>query len=191
LGSHGICPERRNPTRNAVEDCPRQRALVPQGKGSPQQPEGAPTDDSLSVWSAKVATALTEASIYHDKADVPWLMRACDPDTSFDYPVEQRLQGLGTMLATNLQAQIKTGELGRALAKKTVSALERNRLITGRHSVNMIADHLRLSDSMSMVYSSTGITAIKWRGDTPEQGSQFKANLENALDNMDPTGYRG
>ena len=67
-----------------------------------------------------------------------------------------------------------------------MSALRKNKLITGRQIIYTIADHLRLSDSMSMVYSITDITAIKWRGDTPEQVSQFKSNWENVLDNMDP-----
>ena len=108
----------------------------------------------LSVWLAKVATALTDASIYYDKADVPWLMKARAPDATFeslDDPGEPRFQGLGAMLATALQAQIKTGELGRALAKKTVTALRKNKLITGRQIFYMIADHLRLIDDLSMV----------------------------------------
>ena len=50
----------------------------------------------------------------------------------------------------------------------------------------MISDHFKLNDIMSMVYSVTDITAIKWKGDTPEQVSQFKPGWENVLENMDP-----
>ena len=39
---------------------------------------------------------------------------------------------------------------------------------------------------MSMVYYITDITAIKWKGDTREKVSVFKADWGNVLDNMDP-----
>ena len=87
---------------------------------------------------ANVAIPVTEASIYYDRAEVPWLMKACEPDATFESlydPGERRFQGLDTMLATALQAQIKTGELGRALAKKTAPALRKNKLIPGRQIV--------------------------------------------------------
>jgi hypothetical protein len=90
------------------------------------------------------------------------------------------------MLATALQAVVTKGELGRTLSKKSVSALREGKLITGRQIVYMIVDHFKLNDSMAMVYSITDITAIKWRGDAPEQVSQFKSDWENILDNMDP-----
>ena len=49
-----------------------------------------------------------------------------------------------------------------------------------------MCNNLRPADSMSMVYSITDITAIKWTGDTPEQVSLFKADWENFLGTMDP-----
>ena len=90
------------------------------------------------------------------------------------------------MLATALQAIVKTGELGRSLNKKSVNALRDGKLITGRQIFYMISHRFKLNDSMSMVYSITDITAIKWRGDTPEQVSLFKSHWDNVLDNMDP-----
>ena len=55
----------------------------------------------------------------------------------------------------------------------------------------MVADQLRLSDNMAMVYSIADIAAITWRVDTPEQVSQLKANGENVLGTMDPTASIG
>ena len=58
------------------------------------------------------------------------------------------------MLATALQALVKTGELRRSLSKKSVDALRDGKLNMGRHILYMISDHDRLSDNMSMVYPS-------------------------------------
>ena len=200
-GGHSSIPDtliRKDEVPNKKDEAPPESQLKATPCGMPwhraqkevlNTPKELPNVTNLTGWLAEVATALTEASIYYGKAEVPWLMKACAPDATFeslDDPGEPRYQSLDTMLATALQARVKTGELGRALAKKTVSALRKNKLITGRQIVYMVADHLRLNDSMSMVCSTTDITAIKWRGDTPEQVSQFKSNWENVLDNMDP-----
>ena len=64
--------------------------------------------------------------------------------------------------------------------------MRQSKLITGRQIVYMIVDHYKLNDNVAMVYSVTDITAIKRRGDAPEQVSLFKPDWENALDNMDP-----
>ena len=152
-------------------------------------PKELPNVSTLNVWLAKVATALTEASVYYDKAEVAWLMKATVSTATFEGledSGEHRFHGLDTMLATALQAVVTKGELGRTLSKKSVSALREGKLITGRQIVYMIVDHFKLNDSMAMVYSITDITAIKWRGDAPEQVSQFKSDWENILDNMDP-----
>ena len=45
-------------------------------------PKELPNATNVSVWLANEATALAEASIYYDKADVPWLMKACEPDST-------------------------------------------------------------------------------------------------------------
>ena len=128
--------------------------------------------------------------MYYDKAEVAWLMKATISTATFEGledSGEPRFHGLDTMLATALQAVVTKGELGRTLSKESVSALREGKLITGRQIVYMIVDHSKLNDSMAMVYSITDITAIKWRGDAPEQVSQFKSDWENILDNMDPT----
>ena len=142
-----------------------------------------------SVWMAKVATTLTEASVYYDQAEVAWQMKVTTPGITFEALAdcgEPRFHGLDTMLATSLQAIVKTGELGRSLNKRSANALRDGKLIAGRQIVYMIVDHFQLNDSMSMAYSITDITAIKWKGDLPEQVSQFKSDWENILDNMDP-----
>ena len=53
---------------------------------------------------------------------------------------EPRFHGLNTMLATSLQAIVKTGELGRSLNKRSVNALRDGKLIAGRQIVYMIVD---------------------------------------------------
>ena len=50
----------------------------------------------------------------------------------------------------------------------------------------MICAHLRLSDSMSMVYSINDICAIRWKGDSPEQVTASKVERGNILDTMEP-----
>ena len=127
--------------------------------------------------------------MYYDKAEVAWQMKATPPTATFENledSGEPRFQGLDTMLATALQAVVKSGELGRSLSKKSFNALRDGKLITGRQIAHMISHHFKLSDSMSMVYSITDITAIKWKGDLSEQVSPFKSDWGNVLDNMDP-----
>ena len=41
-------------------------------------PNELPNVNTLQVWLAKVARALTEASVSSDKAEVGWLMKATD-----------------------------------------------------------------------------------------------------------------
>ena len=103
-------------------------------------PKELPTVSTLNVWLAKVATALTEASVYYDKAEVAWLMKVTTPAATFDALAdsgEPRFHGLDTMLAPALQALVTTGELGRSLNKKSVNALQDGKLITGRPIVHM------------------------------------------------------
>ena len=54
------------------------------GKDSFAMPKGNPHVPNFQVWLAEVATALTEASAYSDKAKVTWLMKACDPSSTFE-----------------------------------------------------------------------------------------------------------
>ena len=92
--------------------------------------------------------------MYYDKAEAAWLMIATAPTTTFanlEDSGEPRFQGLGTMLATALQAVVKTGELGSSLNKRSVNALREGQLITGRQIAHMISDRFELNDSMSMV----------------------------------------
>ena len=63
------------------------------------------------------------------------------------------------MLATPLQSQLRTGELGGALPRKTVVALGEGELATVCHMVNMRAHHARLNDNMPAVYSSK---TVRW-----------------------------
>ena len=53
-------------------------------KESLSNPKELPTVSTLNVWLAKVATALTEASVYYDKAEVAWLMTATAPTATFE-----------------------------------------------------------------------------------------------------------
>ena len=55
--------------------------------------------------------------MYYDQAEAAWLMRLRPHTASFESledSGEPRLHGLDTMLATALQALVKTGELGRS-----------------------------------------------------------------------------
>ena len=70
-------------------------------------PKEFPNVSTLNVGLAKVATALTEASVYYDKADVAWLMNSIAPTSTFDSledSGEHRFHGFDSMLATALQA---------------------------------------------------------------------------------------
>ena len=61
-----------------------------QEKESFNTPKELPNVSTLNVWLAKVAIALTEASICYDKAEVAWLMEATAPVAIFE-----NLWGLG------------------------------------------------------------------------------------------------
>ena len=72
-------------------------------KESLKAPKELPTVSTLNVWLAKVATTLTDASVYYDKAEVAWLMKATAPTATFEDledPGEPRFQGLGAMLTS-------------------------------------------------------------------------------------------
>ena len=59
-------------------------------------PNELPTVSTWNVWLVKVATALTEASVYYDKAEVTWLMKATAPTATFEHledSGEPRFQG--------------------------------------------------------------------------------------------------
>ena len=78
-------------------------------------PKELPIVSTLNVWLAKVAIALTDASIYYDKAEVAWLMKATAPTATFENledSGEPRFHGLDSMLAIALRAQSKTGRVG-------------------------------------------------------------------------------
>ena len=73
---------------------------------------------------AKITTALIDASVHYDKAEVAWQMKACDAAESFETlgeSGEPRFHGLDSMLATALQS-LKTGEAAGTWANKTASA---------------------------------------------------------------------
>ena len=90
------------------------------------------------------------------------------------------------MLATALHAQTKSGQLDRALTREMIVALAKSKLTTCRQVAHLLCSNLRLNDTMSMLYSITDITATKWKGDSPERVSLFKADWEGVLDNIDP-----
>ena len=48
------------------------------------RPLELPIVNTLQVWLAKVATALTEASVRNDKAEVGWLMKATGNSETFE-----------------------------------------------------------------------------------------------------------
>ena len=128
--------------------------------------------------------------MYYDKAEVAWLMKATLPAATFEDledSGEPRFQGLDAMLATAFQAVVRTGELGRSSNERSVNALSDGKLITGRQIAHMASQHLKLDASMSMVYSITDITAIKWRGDTLEQVSLLKSGWEMSSTTWIPT----
>ena len=65
-------------------------------------PKELATVSTLNVWLAKVTAALTDASVYYDKAEVAWLMKVTTPTATFEDlsdPGEPRFQGLDAMLA--------------------------------------------------------------------------------------------
>ena len=69
-----------------------------EGKDTLNNPKELPNASTLNVWLAKVATVLTGASVYYDKAEVE----------SWEDSGEPRFNGLDSMLATALQAQVKS-----------------------------------------------------------------------------------
>jgi hypothetical protein len=148
-------------------------------------PAELPAIRHVSVWLARVATAESDASVFNDRADDAWLLKANAPCESCASLVESggaRYLGLGAMLSVGLQSKITTGDLYRDVYKKMVAANEKNKLIKGRHVVHMICDDLRLNDNVAMVFSINDITSIRWKGDRPEQVVVVKAHWENILD---------
>ena len=97
-------------------------------KESLKLPENLPDVATLPVWLARVTTALVEASIYSDEAEVAWLARANDPSVTFDMLSDSggaRFTGLDSMLAAGLQSKIQSGELYLRLKKEMVLAMNR------------------------------------------------------------------